>query len=150
MYIKLFLKDLTVIFIGSILLKHIKVVCFYGIKYADKFKLSIFEGMLSGIICYLIFTLSIRLTKSAKLFAILSILTLVFDFFSNMHGAKSISLSQRVSGWDLYVHGDITLFGAFYYLISPIAIMAAYALFLLIADIRKSKIVTNHQADKTR
>lgn len=77
-----------------------------------------------ALVCWAVFTITIRLARSLRLFVFLTWAVFMLWGYYNITGAQEINLSLRRAGYDLYISGNITLWGCVKLLLEPLGIMA--------------------------
>lgn len=84
---------------------------------------NVIEAAYYGAICSLIFVVGHRFFKKRLFLFLLSLGATIILFLKGMYSAQNIGLYQKVLGIEVYVSGEITMFGIFYQLLNPVGVM---------------------------
>lgn len=126
---KLLLKDFGLCILFSFVYSYAFYVFWYGAAY-DKLLIPVVDALYFGVICFAIYALSVRILKSHVLFFVISWAVSFLLFFLNVDAARRGGLHQNINGYDIFVSGDITLFGVFHEIFDPVGLMAIWASFI--------------------
>lgn len=103
-----------------------------GFEHMDKWLLPIIYSGFYGVVCFIIFSVSIRLLKSELLFCVLSWVVPIVLLLIKLIGLSNSNLTYFEHGHYLYVDGKMTLMGFVYYTRDPLWAMAILSTFFLL------------------
>lgn len=104
------IKDFSFIWFFSLAFfySYARIIYFSGWKHIDKFFFPILEGVIYGMLLYIVFFLAIKKLKSGITYVLASILVTFINVYVDMSAADHISLTSRSNGITDYYRGDIT------------------------------------------
>ncbi len=135
------LRDIGAIFLCSFLFFYIGGMLLEGVEYYRFWLLPIFNGLYYGVPCSIIWVICVRIYKSNLLLFLSSWLTAAVLLYLSAESAKDGNAYLRLYGLEMYVNGEITIFGVFYKLTSnPLGVLSMYAtLSILVSLFKKYK-----------
>lgn len=122
-----FIADFGISFTACSIFSYLRRFAFSGFTQTEHWKISVLDGFYFALICYVLFSISIRWLSSTTILAILSWLAVGALFYANLAGAQDMGLTLRVGGHDIYVSGDITPYGMLHALFDPVLALALVA-----------------------
>lgn len=123
------------IFFTCSLYGHLQSLTIFGMEKLFKVVPSIFYGAYYGFLLSLMYFISLKFLKSEVVFFIISWLTCLGLFFSNLSGAQDRTLTLYRYGHAIYSEGNISEFGILYEFLDPIGITAIVATILIVRKV---------------
>ena len=139
---KRFLLEIVVIFGAVFLYEVIETLLLYGENPFSMLPLLLLNTAFDGVICYVTFLIGIILFRADPVFMVLSWLVAGVFFLKALENEIGM-VTLRVNGWSVYEDRELTTFGFFYLLSSPLTAMAIVATGIVIYKIIKKKPLTS-------
>lgn len=119
-------KSIGIIFVLCLLFSYLNFCLVQGAPW-DKWLMPLLSAGYYTLITGAIYLSTVSVFKSPIAFMVVSWIAVATLFVAGLFNAQSADLTWRLSGFDLFIKGDVTALGIVYQLLDPVLFLAFFA-----------------------